>query len=244
MADRSRVPGLADARPGLRRRRRRARWRRVRPVVLAGVGLGLAVVLAVVVWFTPVFSVREVRIEGTRLLTSTQVESRARVPVGQPLAQVRLQQISDRVATLPEVESVSTTRRWPSAVQVVVTERTARVQRINGSTYQWVDGSGVVFHTQTQRDPRLVVVNTTDTDRRLLGDLATVAQSLTPRLRSEVTGMKAQSPDTITVVLRGGRSVVWGSAEESATKAQVATALLQVKATVYDVSSPANPTSR
>jgi cell division protein FtsQ len=244
MADRSRVPGLADARPGLRRRRRRDRWRRVRPVVVAGVALGLAIALAVVVWFTPVLSVRQVRIEGTRLLTSAQVGSQAQVPVGRPLARVSLQQISDRVATLPEVESVSTTRRWPSAVQIVVTERTARVQRIEGQSYQWVDGSGVVFHTQSQRDPRLVVVNTTDTDRRLLSDLATVAQSLTPRLRGEVTGMKAQSPDTITVVLSGGRSVVWGSAEESATKAQVATALLQVKATVYDVSSPANPTSR
>ena len=236
--------GLADARPGLRKRRSRARWRRLRRLLIVAGVVALALAMGVVVWFTPLFSLREVRVEGTTLLTAVQVEEQAQAPMGRPLARVDVQALSDRVARLPEVESVTVGQRWPSAVTIQVTERTARVQRVEGSTYQWVDATGVIFHTRTKADPRLVVVNTPSTDRRLLADLATVAQSLTPTLRRQVTGIKASTPDTITLTLSGGRSVVWGSADESVTKAQVATALLQVKATVYDVSSPENPTSR
>ncbi|MGJ6981057.1 cell division protein FtsQ/DivIB [Aestuariimicrobium soli] len=238
------LTGLADARPGLRRRRARDRWRRLRPAMVAGGVLALVIALVVVVWFTPAFSLRRVSVEGTSLLTTAEVEQRAAAPLGRPLVRVDLQQLSDRVATLPEVASVKVSQEWPSSVRIEVVERTARVQRVEGSTYQWVDASGTIFHTQTTASPKLVVVNTPSTDKRLLRDLATVSTALTPTLRAQVLGIKAQTPDAITLTLKGGRSIVWGSADESATKAKVATALLQVKATVYDVSSPANPTSR
>lgn len=238
------VTGVADARPGLRRRRARDRWRRLRPLLVAGGVLALVLALAIVVWFTPVFSLRSVSVEGTKLLTAAEVQKRAVAPMGRPLVRVDVQQISDRVATLPEVESVEVSQQWPSSVRIRVTERTARVQRVEGDTYQWADASGTIFHTQKKASTSLVIVNTPSTDKRLLGDLATVAMALTPTLRGQLLGMKAQTPDTITLTLKGGRSIVWGSAQESATKAQVATALLQVDATVYDVSSPAHPTSR
>ncbi|MGG6498089.1 UNVERIFIED_CONTAM: cell division protein FtsQ, partial [Bacteroidetes bacterium 56_B9] len=48
----------------------------------------------------------------------------------------------------------------------------------------------------------------------------------------------------IVVVLSGRRTVVWGSVAQSVLKAKVTTAMLHVKATRYDVSSPAHPTSR
>ena len=51
-------------------------------------------------------------------------------------------------------------------------------------------------------------------------------------------------PD-VSLVLKDGREVVWGSAEESETKAEVlATLLATVQAQVYDVSVPSKPTTR
>ena len=51
--------------------------------------------------------------------------------------------------------------------------------------------------------------------------------------------------DQITLVLRDGREVLWGSADESALKAQVIDRLLvSQKAGVYDVSVPGSPTTR
>ena len=44
--------------------------------------------------------------------------------------------------------------------------------------------------------------------------------------------------------LRDGRTVVWGSAEESGAKAEVLAALLEQPGATYDVSVPSQPTIR
>jgi cell division protein FtsQ len=50
--------------------------------------------------------------------------------------------------------------------------------------------------------------------------------------------------DQISLVLKDGRKVVWGSADQSDTKADVlATLLAGVQAQVYDVSVPSKPTT-
>ena len=50
--------------------------------------------------------------------------------------------------------------------------------------------------------------------------------------------------DSITLTLADGRSVRWGSADESQRKVQVLAILLKQKASVYDVSGPEQPTTR
>jgi cell division protein FtsQ len=50
--------------------------------------------------------------------------------------------------------------------------------------------------------------------------------------------VEAASPDDISLVLSRGRTVVWGSAEQSARKARVLALLLRRHATRYDVSVP------
>ena len=49
--------------------------------------------------------------------------------------------------------------------------------------------------------------------------------------------------DQIELVLRDGRTVTWGSAEESEQKAAVLVRLLQQPARHYDVSVPGNATT-
>ena len=57
--------------------------------------------------------------------------------------------------------------------------------------------------------------------------------------------MTAEAVDRITLTLEGGRTLVWGSAEESELKAEVAAALFaSVEAEVYDVSAPRHPTTK
>jgi cell division protein FtsQ len=50
--------------------------------------------------------------------------------------------------------------------------------------------------------------------------------------------------DEITLHLQSGRTVLWGSADDSAAKARVVTVLLRHRATFYDVSSPGQPVIR
>lgn len=238
------LPGsIADASIAIRRRRSRNRRMMLRR---GAVGALVAVVVAALVWlvgFSPLLAATTVEVEGTTVVSAAEVEARGAVPMGTPLARVNTDHIAERVGTLPAVQAVTVERRWPNTVAIVVTERVGVIALARGGTFRWVDASGSVFHQTSTPGAGLVVVEAPE-DTRILADLATVAQSLTDQLRARVQKITATSPDTITLVLDRGQRVIWGSAADSTTKAQVATAMLAVEATVFDVSAPAHPTSR
>jgi len=116
-------------------------------------------------------------------------------------------------------------------------------QRARDDGVDWVDSDGVVFrHTD---DPTGVIQVETDTDdQRLLADVATVVLALPDDVSGKVRSFQADAVDQIEFHISGGRTVVWGSADESDLKAQVLTALLTVDASVYDVSAPLHPTTK
>lgn len=213
-------------------------------------GIVAAVVLAVVaggiylVRFSPAFVVSTVSVQGTHLIGADTVRTTAAVPMGQPVAAVDTQAIAKRVASLKQVASVTVSRDWPHGVTIRVTERTAAFQRRAGASYQWVDASGIIFHTAPAAQKGLITATTSGTDNRILRDVATVMGALPASLRGQVTGITATGADSITLRLSGNRTVVWGSAENSELKASVLGPMLTTKGSVFNVSSPANPTTR
>jgi cell division protein FtsQ len=68
--------------------------------------------------------------------------------------------------------------------------------------------------------------------------VATVAGALTAPVLHKLSLISASDPSAITLQLRDGRSVQWGSADRSADKAQVLPALLARPGTDFDVSNP------
>lgn len=249
----SSVPGKGPVRPAtptdvsaaIAERRRRERRRHL---MVMGGGAGLALLLAVLVWlvsFSPVLASKDVRITGNKLVTNEQVLRAAQVPMGVPLSKFKTGPVSHRVAQLAPVASVRVHTRWPSTVVIDITERTGVYQRGEGQVWQTVDAAGVVFAQSDKRDKKLPLATTSSVENRLLADVATVVNSLTPKLRKALDQVDATGPDQITVRLKTGQKVVWGSAADSALKAQVAEALVaQDQFTLFNVSSPANPTAR
>lgn len=237
-------PAIPDLTERLRIRRRRGRGRRMRPVVVSLVALALAASLAYLVRFSPVFDVRDVQVRGATLVGADEVRSAAGVPDGVPLASVDPGAVAQRVARLAPVARASVTRTWPHTITIEVTQRTAVYQRIAGHHYQWVDDQGVIFHDTPTASRDLLQVATPDVANALLADVASVVTALPADLRTQVAGVTAVTRDDIVLTLKDGRRIVWGSADSSALKGQVALALLHVRARVYDVSSPQNPTSR
>jgi cell division protein FtsQ len=53
-----------------------------------------------------------------------------------------------------------------------------------------------------------------------------------------VTAVRATGPDAVTLLLRGGATVLWGSADRAAAKASELVILLRTRARYYDVSDP------
>lgn len=224
------------------RRRSLLRKRAKRFTVLVAV-LVAAIVVFCVVWFSPVLAAKQVRVSGTEITTEEQIIAAAQVPLGLPLVRTNLDEIADRILQIRAVKKVSVSRSWPSTVGVEVSERVRVYQWEDSGSYQWVDEDGVAFHSTSERVDG-VVAHAAVSDKRLLKDIAVVVTALPKDLSSHIIDIVASSPDQIILRLDQGKQVIWGSAEQSNLKAQVLGQVIEMKATIFDVSSPGNPAVR
>lgn len=219
-------------------------------MLVGGIVALAAAVLGAGVWllgFSSVLDVRTVAVERSAraLLTERQVLRVAGIPTGQPVARVELQAVADRVATLPEVAEVTVTRSFPHTVTVDITERTAAYAVKADGGYRLVDASGVSYHRVESVPRGLVAVTAPGADRALLTGLAEVVAVLPTEVRDHLTRIEAPTRDQVTLVLRDGVRVIWGSPQDSQLKGEVAVVLLAVKGVrTVDVSAPSHPTTR
>lgn len=228
------------------RRRARRHLRGVRLVVLVTV----AVLVVGVAWtflYSPLLalSADSVTVSGqSGDLSAEQVEAKVAPFVGTPLARLDTDALRGAVDTLSPVRSSVVGKVWPRGVSVEVTMRTPAMVVEQGGHYALVDDQGVEVATTDSRPtglPLVVLPASGQARARAAGDVSAVWAALGSDLRPEVTGVTADGA-TITLALSSNRSVVWGTAEDSALKAQVLGVLLaQRPATTYDVSSPHRP---
>lgn len=228
------------------RRQWARRWMSWRYVVAAVVLVGLVAGSVWLVFFSARMSVQHVVVRGNEVLTERRVRAVAQVPEGEQLATVDLARARARVSALAEVESVDVTREWPDTVAISVVERTAvAVVRI-GEAWRGLDASGVVFREYPRPPADLPQVRApASAGEDALEEAATVVAQMPAELASRVDHVEVETIDRITLVLRGGRTVHWGSSEQSKVKAEVLLKLMEAHpAAEYDVSVPSIPTAR
>jgi cell division protein FtsQ len=237
-------PRTVDASVRLATKRRQRLRRRILIVSAAFAVVAVIVAALWVVFFSAAFAATTVSVTGTSVLSPDEVTAAAQVPLGTPLARLDTAAIANRVKHLKAVADVTVTRSVPHGVKIVVKERTAVFAATSGGGFDLVDALGVAYTTVVDPPAGLVVATIPGDDERLRHDVATVVTALPKVLRDRAVLISAETPDSIVIELSGGAEVVWGSAEDSAQKAQVIAALMKVKASVYDVSSPSHPTTR
>jgi cell division protein FtsQ len=227
------------------RRRWLQRLRRLRPFLYAALVVVLVVVGVWLVFFSSVVTVTHVAVRGNESMSSVRVQKVAKAPLGQQLARVDLAAIQARVETLAAVKSVSVSRSWPHTVAIDVTERTPVAVVDRGAGLQAVDDEGVLFGSYSRRPDDLPLLHTAaDVRSDALAEAARVVTSLRPDIAAKVDSVDVETIDRIRLRLVGGRTVMWGSADDSAEKAAVLAVLLEQKAEQIDVSVPGRPTTR
>jgi cell division protein FtsQ len=240
----SRVPPVVSARPRLeqkaraeRRSRRATALRRAAWTVAA---LAPVALLAWLLLASPWLVVDKVTVKGQQRLTAAQVLAAARVEPGTPLARVDTDAVAARVRALGPVADVTVERGWPSTIEVTVVERVPVVAVPRGKSFVLLDGEGVVVASESKLPAgviRLLVAHPAPEDRAT-GSALAVLEALPAALRSLVGAVQAPSPEQVTLVLKDGRTVVWGSVDDSQAKAAVLVPLLKMKGHVFDVTSP------
>lgn len=242
---RARVVSTASVRRFAERARRR-RWSTWRPaVVLAGMLL-VAAALGWVVLASPLLQARQVQLVGGDRLALTEVQALASDQMGTPLARVDTDAVAERIEQLPVVADAQVLRVWPSTLEVRVTERVPVAAVAADEGVALVDAEGVRLATQEAppADLPLVSAETAAAGDRPLQAATEVLESIPVELRARVAGTEALTHDSVTLTLRSGSTVVWGSPEDSTRKAEVLAVLLQSPAEVYDVSAPDTPVTR
>lgn len=242
------APGLGTVRVARRRFVRRQwsrRWRTWRGVLVLLALLALGGLVGWLLFFSSALTVSHVRVEGARVLDAPEVRAAASVPNGIPLARVDVDAVAARVQGLAPVAEVDVSRSWPDTVRVAVTERVAVAVVAREDGYRGVDGNGVLFRDYAGRPDALPVLRTrADTRAEALEEAASVVVALPPDLEERLDHVEVATVDAITLHLEDGRSVFWGSAEQSEDKARVTEAILGQPGRAYDVSVPGQPTLR
>jgi cell division protein FtsQ len=226
------------------RRQWRRRWLAWRYVVVGVLLVALVAGGTWLVYFSDVLTVKRVDVQGRQLLSRDQVLTTAKVPTGEQLARLDVGAIAARLRSLAEVRSVEVSREWPDAVQIEIQERVAVAVIEIGGRLRGLDADGVVFTQYDKAPPGLPRISSTSaTSPDALREAATVVSALPQELAAMVDHVEVLTVDQITLVLKDQRVVVWGSADDSALKADVLRKLLRQPGRVYDVSVPGQPTT-
>jgi cell division protein FtsQ len=233
------------------RRRPRTRWR-VAFFVLAGLaivgGAGWALL------GNRMLVVRSVTVTGTHLLSTGQVTVAAGVPLGTPLVRVDAGAVTRRVEAIPQVASATVTKDWPDRLVIAVTERVpVMAVRMAGGGYDLVDQTGVIVRWAQAKPAALPLLNTSVSGDALRGSAevaaaASVLAELSPSLAAQVTAVQAapaaQGTEQVTLDLRDGKTVQWGSPGDAAQKNRELAILLPGSAHQVDVSVPGTAVTR
>ena len=204
-------------------------------------GVVLAALLSWAILFSPLLTVRSVRVLGAPAGDAVTIIAAADVPPGVTLIHVDIKGIEQRVAVVPRVATVTVRRDWPAALVIVVTERAAIGVVASGSRFQEIDSGGVVFGIPGPRPAGLVLVSATGAARQAV---AAALAELPLAIYSRVDSALATTGDDVTFKLRSAQTIVWGSADNGPAKSTVLVALMaRVKAHHYDVSAPELPTT-
>jgi cell division protein FtsQ len=154
----------------------------------------------------------------------------------------------ERVARLPQVDSVEVTRGWPSTVVITVRERRPVVVVGRPGNRSLVDASGVLFDTVTGDPPAGVVpLDVSDPgphDPPTMAALGALV-ALPREVRDRVSAAAATSAEDVTLTLEDGTVVRWGTSDDTSDKAAALAAVLgQIEAKglepahTIDVSTP------
>jgi len=253
------TPGQSGARgqPGAARPGRPAPARGRSPWRAAFFGLAVAGLLAGIAWAllgSKLLVVRSVVVTGAHLVPVGQVRAVAAIAAGMPMIRVDTGAAARRVEAITQVQSALVSKSWPNQIVITVRERTPVLAvtvpaTVSGGGFDLIDGDGVVVRSVRVRPAGMPVYWTPAAPGALRGDpsvaaAVTVLHEVPAQIARSVTAVTASSPQSVTLGLSDGVTIVWGSTARAAAKAAELSALMRTHARYYDISAPGTAVTR
>lgn len=201
--------------------------------------VALVITVAALAWFSPMLSVRKVQIEGAGAISEERVRELLQIPDQGSILRIDTAAMAQRVASIPKVRSVRVQRVLPSTVRVWIEPRTPVLYYDTVEGAHLLDADGIEYAVEPAPIgvPKLVTEKPGSADVLTRAAVA-VVRVLPPELTVQVDTVHAETVSDISLTLRDGRTVLWGSSEDGERKSAVVLPLLTRPGTVFDVSSP------
>ncbi|MFD4406427.1 cell division protein FtsQ/DivIB [Nocardia sp. NPDC058499] len=201
--------------------------------------VALVLTFAALAWFSPMLSVREVRIEGAGAIPEDRIRELLQIPDQGSILRIDTAAMAQRVASIPKVRSARVQRVLPSTVRVRIEPRTPVLYYDTAEGAHLLDADGIEYAIE----PAPIGVPKLETEKPGSADALTraaiaVVRVLPPELTVQLDSVRAETVSDISLTLRDGRTVLWGSSEDGERKSAVVLPLLTRPGTVFDVSSP------
>ena len=220
---------------------------------IGAVMLAVAVLIVVlIVWgvfFSPLFSVRSLQVEGLSLTDQGAAEEALQPLEGKSMTRISSEEVESLLTQFPAVASVDTSASGSGTLRVEVQERIPVAAVEDGDGWQLVDREGTQLEQLTDSEQIQVPVIAGGTD--VLGSedwdtVSSVLASLPSSLLAQVQTARAESGGVVMLELQDGVTVRWGDDTDSALKAEVLAELVDAseatgEVEVYDVSAPRHP---
>lgn len=240
-------------------RARAARNLARRQIALVVGGVLVVLGLGYLVLFSPVFALDPAKATVTGAGTVVAVDQVTAVVTrheGTPLPRLDTGALRAEVLQVPGVRDATVSRDWPRGLTIALVSRepvaaVPEQQAPAGAAapgYALLDEEGVQVGRTDAAPGGLPVVSVPVEDARTLQAVLSVVRQLPADLAAQVGAVAAQTQDTISMTLRDGVTVAWGSADETALKVAVLTALRASPAAAgahtIDVSAPRMPITK
>jgi cell division protein FtsQ len=217
---------------------------------IAGVVAGV-LALAWLLFVSPVLALDPAQVTVTgagSVVAVDEVEKVVDARTGVPLPRLDTITIRDEILDVPGVREARVMRDWPHGVSVTIVAREPVAAVPDGSRFALLDMEGVQVGRVDAAPKGLPVVDVPLGDKRTLGAVLAVLEQLPDDLLADVRKVAAHTQDTVTMKLRDGVRVDWGSAARTPLKISVLTTILESKigkdVKVVDVSAPELPVTR
>jgi cell division protein FtsQ len=196
--------------------RERARWTKAAALVALPVVVVAAFVIAS---YTPLFRLRDIRVEGATALSREQVIELAGVGPGTNVFHLNTAATEAALTADPWIAVATVERHLPDTVVIRVQERTPIAQTSAGSTPMAIAGDGVVL-------PEAPTVGLPEI-RASIGELPETTRSaaaralsaMEPVLRARVGSVVAEPTGALVMDLAGGLTVQYGGPGDEVAKA-------------------------
>jgi cell division protein FtsQ len=241
--------------PRIRRRRNDvARGRKRKAATVAGT-VALLVLLVWAAFWSPLLSVRDVKLAGAALTAAEQVAAAAGLGPDDNLLLLSADEVVAATRTLPWVADAEVERRLPGTVKVKVVERKPALAVSLGAARWTIDARGHVL-AAGQSEPGLPVIGDVEVgtikpgvklDTPVVRDVLATWRSLPRSLAADVEAIFAPTLERISFTLVDGTQIRYGAAERLDAKNEVLRALRKRLAeegrttTYIDVRVPTSP---